>query len=374
VIRVGVNLTFLTPGEMGGLEVYARELTAALAARDDVRLVLLLNRRAAGATAWGEHGEPVMLGIDPSRRVEWVRADQLLVPRAAARARVDIVHSLASTGPIGGRVPRVVTVHDLNYLAFPEAHFGLRTVGMRVLVPLAVRRSARVIVPSEATRTDLVEHLRADPARIDVTPYGIGQARSTPGTLPPAVRRALDAGNRPLLLSVSAKRPHKNLLRLIGALARVPADQRPFLALPGYPTPHEAELRHAAQEAGIADDVVFLGFVTAEELEALYEAAIAVVLPSLYEGFGLPVLEAMSRDVPVATSGRTSLAEVAGDAALTFDPEDEASIADAIQRLLGDESLRERLRAAGRERASGFTWERAAELTVASYRRALAER
>ena len=176
------------------------------------------------------------------------------------------------------------------------------------------------------------------------------------------------------MLTVSAKRPHKNLLRLIGAVARLPAEDRPLLVLPGYPTPHEAELRQAAHDAGIAQDVAFVGFVTAEELEALYDVATAVVLPSLYEGFGLPVLEAMSRSVPVATSGRTSLREVAGDAALTFDPEDEYSIAAAIQSLLRDEELRERLRAAGLERAGRFTWERAAELTAATYRRALAER
>ena len=374
MIRVGLNLTFLTPGEMGGLEIYARELTAALATRDDVRLVLLLNRRAAGEAVWRDIGEQRVLDLDPTRRIEWVRADQLLVPRAAAEAEVDVLHSLASTGPVRGRMARVVTVHDLNYLAYPEADVGVRALGMRILVPLAVRRSARVIVPSEATRTDLIERLRAEPGQIDVVPEGVGQARTARGALPAPVERALDARSRPLVLTVSAKRPHKNLLRLIGAVARLPAEGRPLLVLPGYPTPHEAELRQAAHDAGIAQDVAFVGFVTAEELEALYDVATAVVLPSLYEGFGLPVLEAMSRSVPVATSGRTSLREVAGDAALTFDPEDEYSIAAAIQSLLRDEELRERLRAAGLERAGRFTWERAAELTAATYRRALAER
>jgi glycosyltransferase involved in cell wall biosynthesis len=373
-VRAALNLTFLEPGEMGGLEVYARELTAALATRDDVSLVLLLNRRAGGDPAWRELGETVVLDMDPARRVEWVRADQTRVPRAARNAKADVVHSLASTSPLRGALPRVVTVHDLNYLVHPDAHFGLRALGMRALVPLAVRRAARVIVPSAATRDDLVTRLRADPARIDVVPEGVGQSRSAPGTLPEPVARALEARPRPLLLSVSAKRPHKNLGRLIGAVARLPDERRPLLVLPGYPTPHERELESQAHVAGIAGDVVFLGFVSAAELEALYGAATAVVLPSLYEGFGLPVLEAMARGVPVATSGRASLAEVAGDAALTFDPEDEASIAEAVERMLVDAGLRARLSEAGRERARGFTWERAAELTVASYRRALAER
>jgi glycosyltransferase involved in cell wall biosynthesis len=123
----------------------------------------------------------------------------------------------------------------------------------------------------------------------------------------------------------------------------------------------------------VDSDVRFLGWVTRSELDDLYAAADCFAFPSLYEGFGLPVLEAMARGVPVATSGRSSLAEVAGDAALTFDPEDERSIAASLQRVLTDSSLRERLRAAGCERARLFTWERAAELTVASYRRALAD-
>jgi glycosyltransferase involved in cell wall biosynthesis len=186
------------------------------------------------------------------------------------------------------------------------------------------------------------------------------------------VRAELGAGERTLLLTVSAKRPHKNLMRLLGALARLPAEHRPLLVMPGYPTPHEEELRARASELGLADGVRFLGWLSESELEDLYGAADAFVFPSLLEGFGLPVLEAMARGVPVASSDRASLSEVAGDAALLFDPEDEASIANAIERILGDRELAERLRAAGLAQAARFTWEAAAEGTVASYRRALA--
>jgi len=252
----------------------------------------------------------------------------------------------------------------------PEAHFGMRALGMRVLVPLAVRRAHRVIVPSEATRADLARYTRVAAERVDVVPEGIGQAPRGDGD-GRAARERLGAGDRPAVLSVSAKRPHKNLARLIGALALIPAERRPLLVLPGYPTPHEQELREVAALRGVADDVRFLGWVSAAELDDLYAAADCFVFPSLHEGFGLPVLEAMARGVPVATSGRASLAEDAGDAALSFDPEDEASIAAAIEHLLADAALRERLAEAGRERSRGFTWERAAELTLESYRRAL---
>ena len=370
-MHVGLNLVFLTPREMGGLEVYARQLTAALAARGDLRLTLFLNRLPAGPPWGGGLGAPVGRGADPRRRIDWVRGDQGAVPRAAARAGVDLVHSLASTAPALGRFRRVVTVHDLNYLVHPDTHFGVRSLGMRALVPLAVRRTHRVIVPSPSTRRDLVERLGADGSRIDVVAEGVGQPERPAARLSEPLARSLGPGERPLILSVSAKRPHKNLLRLIGALALLPAEPRPLLVLPGYPTPHESELRAEADRLGLEDDVLFLDWVSADDLEALHSRAACVVFPSLYEGFGLPVLEAMARGVPVATSGRASLAEVAGDAALLFDPEDERSIAAAMQRLLDDRELADRLRRAGREQAARFSWEAAAEGTVASYRRTL---
>jgi glycosyltransferase involved in cell wall biosynthesis len=227
-------------------------------------------------------------------------------------------------------------------------------------------------VPSEATRDDVVRHLGVAAARVDVVPEAVGHPLAEPRRGRDRVRADLAAGERPLLLTVSAKRPHKNLLRLLEALARLPAERRPLLALPGYPTPHEDELRGRASELGLVDAVRFLGWQSDEQLEELYRAADAFVFPSLVEGFGLPVLEALARGVPVATSRRTSLAEVAGEAALFFDAEDDASIAAAIDRLLTEPELAARLAAAGPEQAARFTWEATAAGTVDSYRRALA--
>ena len=144
-----------------------------------------------------------------------------------------------------------------------------------------------------------------------------------------------------------------------------------MLVLPGYPTWHEAELRARAAELGVAQDVRLLGWLDAGELEGLWQVARAFVYPSLYEGFGLPVLEAMARGVPVASSSAASLPEVAGDAALLFDPHDERAIASAIERLVTDRGEAERLRVAGRERAAMFTWERSARLTLETYARTL---
>ena len=148
------------------------------------------------------------------------------------------------------------------------------------------------------------------------------------------MRARFELGERRVVLSLSAKRPHKNLLALIGALARIPAEDRPVLVMPGYPTAHEAELRGRAGALGVAGDVRFPAWMSNAELEGLWSIARAFVFPSLYEGFGLPVLEAMARGVPVACSNASSLPEVAGDAALLFDPHEEAAIATALQRLL----------------------------------------
>jgi glycosyltransferase involved in cell wall biosynthesis len=374
VIHVGVNLVFLTPGEMGGLEVYARELTTALAQRDDLRLTLLLNELLTRDPLWERLGEPVLVRGNPRRRLDWVRADQTRVPRVAARAGVDVVHSLASTAPLYGRFARVTTIHDLNYKLVPDSHFGLRGAGMRVLVPAAARRSHRLLTGSESTRSDLVRYLGVAPEKIDVAPHGVLVSSDIAPTSAEAIRGQLDLGERPFVLSVSAKRPHKNLPRLFRALAAIPAERRPALVVPGYPTPHEEELHALSAELGIRDDVRMPAWLSAADLEGLYREAAFAVFPSLYEGFGLPVLEAMARGVPVASSNRSSLPEVAGDAALLFDPEIVEEIRDAMERLLHDSALAERLRTAGREQAARFTWAQAADLTVASYRRALGER
>jgi glycosyltransferase involved in cell wall biosynthesis len=377
-MHVGLNLIFLVPGETGGMEVAARELIPALlkSAPPGTGFTAFINREAAAAKdgPWGELLPAVTVPVNARDRVQWVLGEQLLLPRLAARARVQLLHSLASTAPARGRFRRVVTVHDLIYARFPEAHSGIRDLGMRVLVPLAVRRSHRVIVDSQSTGEDLAELLHAARERIDVVPLGIGALQRVAPAPAEAMRERLGLDReRAVLLSLSAKRPHKNLSALIQALALIPAERRPLLVLPGYATAHERELRERATAAGVSADVRFAGWLAGDLIEGLWRLADAFVYPSLYEGFGLPVLEAMARGVPVACSNASSLPEVAGDAALLFDPHDTAAIAAAIERVLGDRREAESLRARGLGRARKFTWERAAQATLAVYQRALAD-
>jgi glycosyltransferase involved in cell wall biosynthesis len=375
-MHVGLNLVFLVPGETGGMETYARELIPRLAAIDGLALTAFVNREAAeaGGGPWGEVVPMRVVPVRARNRVAWVRGEQRHLPGMADRAGCDVLHSLASTAPLRGRAARVTTIHDLNYRLVPGTHFGVLGLGMGLLVPAAARRSRRVIVDAASTQRDLVEHLRMPADKIDVVP--LAATPPADGAVAPEaeLRDRLGLGTRPVVLSLSARRPHKNVMRLLDALAAIPPERRPVLVVPGYPTPYEAQLRARADALGVAADVVWPAWLAGPDLEGLYALAKAAVFPSLYEGFGLPVLEAMARGVPVACSDRSSLPEVAGDAALLFDPEDPAGIRSALERLLADGDERARLAARGRERAARFSWERTAELTAASYERALGGR
>ncbi|MGE4426140.1 MAG: glycosyltransferase family 4 protein [Solirubrobacteraceae bacterium] len=373
-LRVALNLVYLVPGETGGMEVYARELLPRLAALDGIEPVAIVNRIAAQDRDAPWHGlRCVVADVDARDRKQWVWGEQRHVPRIAKASGADLVHSLASTGPgrLAGGPPRVTTVHDLHYAVAPGAHFGLRGAGMRVLVPAAVRGSRRVVADSQRTKDDIVEHIGYPAHRIDV----VHLATTLPDVEPTRegeLRSRLGLGTRPVILSLAAKRPHKNVEGLIDALAAIPLERRPVLVVPGYATEHEATLRIRAAGLNVAEDVCFPGWLSTEDVEGLWRLAAGHVFPSFYEGFGLPVLEAMARGVPGACSDRASLPEVAGGATLIFDPSDVDGIRTVIERLVGDEDLRRDLRDRGLERAREFSWERTAAATLETYRAVLA--
>jgi glycosyltransferase involved in cell wall biosynthesis len=303
--------------------------------------------------------------VSSHTRVRRTASEQTLLAAAVARARVDLLHSLGTTTPLLAPGPQVVTIHDVIYKRHPDAHAGVLSRGMALLVPAAARRARRIIVPSQAVAEDLQTYLGVAAVKVDVVPEGAGRHPSATPTPEAELRERLGLPAGPLVLAVSARRPHKNLSRLIEAMRGLDAT----LVLPGYPTAFDDGLRQEAAGA----PVVFAGWVSDEDLEGLYAAATGMVFPSLAEGFGLPVLEAMRRGVPVACSSTTALGEIAGDAALTFDPESTDAIRAALQRLLDDPPERARLVDRGRARAADFSWSAAAEGTVASYRRALSQ-
>ncbi len=371
---IGLNLLFLEPGATGGMEVYARSLVPALvAAWPQARWVAFGPLELAGQAPLAPGVGRVTLPVRAASRVARVAAEQALLPGAAARHGVDLLHSLATTMPaLTPGVRTVTTVHDLIHARFPETHGGLLAAGMGVLARIAAHRADRIVADSAATRDDLVELLGTSPGRVDVVPLGPGAETGAAPTPQAELRARLGLGGAPVVLSVSAKRPHKNLARLVVAVGRSAADPAPVLVVPGYANPHEAELRALAGRLGAAARVRFTGWTSDADLEGLYALAAVMAFPSLHEGFGLPVLEAMRRGVPVACSGTSSLPEVAGDAALLFDPRDVEAIRAAVDRLLADPALRDELAARGRRRAAEFSWARTAAGTIAAYRAALA--
>ncbi|MBO9531874.1 MAG: glycosyltransferase family 4 protein [Solirubrobacteraceae bacterium] len=369
--RVLLNLLYLDPGRTGGMEVVARallpELHAALPAGWE--LAALVNASAMASEGPWHDLELHALDVDVSDRRAWVFAELRDVPQIARRSGADLIHSLGNTGPWRSKVPRSVTVNDLIHHRVPHPGLALKSRGTGAFVAGGAKRARRVIVAAEQTRTDLVDIAGIDPGRIDVVPYGIAAPTVAP-TPEDELRARLALGDRPLILSPSARQPHKNLHRLIEAHALLPAP-RPLLVLPGYATGQDDALRRRTAELGLDDDVRWLGWIDQADLEGLYACSELLVFPSLYEGFGLPVLEAMLRGLPVACSDRGSLAEIAGDAALHFDPESPRAIADAMVQLHEAAPLRARLTDAGRAQAARYTWSSCAEGYLASFGRSL---
>jgi glycosyltransferase involved in cell wall biosynthesis len=379
-LRVGFNLAYLVE-DSGGSGTYARQLLPhLLSAEPDIEL-----------TAWIGTTAPEWLEREPwAGEVRWVR---LPVPGLgtpwhlwhelagigldARRRRLDLVHGLAYLAPlVHPGVATVATILDVIWIHHPEATGARFRAVMGTLAPLVGRRSTRIIAISEAARDDIAATLHLDIEKFDVTPLGILQPPPPATRADPAgARERLGLGAQPIVLCVAAKRAHKNLHGLIRALALLDRGsepgQRVQLVLPGSSNEYEDQLRALARELGVEDDVRFPGWISDADLEELYQLASCFVLPTLREGFGLPVLEAMARGVPVACSDIPALTEVVGDAAVLFDPHDPAAIAHAIERIMGDPELAGELVKRGRERCRMFTWERTALATLASYRRAL---
>jgi glycosyltransferase involved in cell wall biosynthesis len=387
-MRVGLDLVYLVPGQTGGRETYARELVPALLnLAPELELVAFVNRDAGPrlAAELGPRVRAVTLPVSARSRAQWALGELLLVSVAARRARVDVLHSMANFAPPWGRFRRVVTIHDLQYLAVPELLSPANRLATSALVSLAARRAQRIIAVSAAGADEIAAGLHVTRAHIDVVPNGVRLPPAAPASAspsspsPPAsstsmtdeLRARLRTDDRPLALAVATHLPHKNLPALIDGLALIPSAERPLLAIAGHDT-DDGRLQARAATAGVGEDVRLLGHCSTTELDALYALAACLVLPTLHEGFGLPVLEAMARSLPVACSDIPALREVGGSAALYFDPRSPAQIAAAICELISDTGLAGRLRELGRVQAAGFSWAAAAATTLACYRRALA--
>jgi len=266
------------------------------------------------------------------------------------------------------RHPSVLTVHDLIFERFPQHHTRRNVAFLRFALPRFVSAADAIIAVSNHTRNDLVELYKVPPAKITVIHEGIdAHFRQRPQADVARVKQ-LYSPDRPWLLMVGTLEPRKNHATALRALQRLRAEGFPhrLLIVGGKGWLFEPIARQV-EELQIQNDVIFTGYVPTDDLAALYSGAEAVLLPSLYEGFGFPVLEAMACGAPVICSNVSSLPEVAGDAALLVPPTDADAIADGLRRLLANPSLQERLRALGKAQAARFTWERCAQETAALY-------
>jgi len=276
-----------------------------------------------------------------ARDLAWYLA---LLPRQAARAGLDVVHCTTYRAPLRSRVPTVVTVHDLAVLRYPEFFPAWTRLYARTWLRPTLRAAARVIAVSEFTKREVVELAGVPEDRVRVVPNAADPAFTAEGP----------AAEGDYVLAVGTLEPRKNLPRLAEATRALGLELR-VVGAPGW---GEVELAGGR----------WLGRLPDEEVAALYRGAICLAYPSLYEGFGIPVLEAMRCGTPVVTSAGSAMAEVADGAAELIDPRDPASIAEGIQRAI---ARREELRAAGFERSQAFTWDAAAEATAAVYRELL---
>ena len=284
---------------------------------------------------------------------------QQVIPRLLHRHKADVYHSAYYLMPYVTGVPTLLTLYDLIPIHFPEHSTLKARLLFRWATALALRVAKHTIAISEATRRDFLAHFSLKPERITAIPLAADPA-FTPQ--PPDVIAALRRRYRlpeKFLLYLGSNKPHKNLVRLIEAWATVQAEAPDVtLVIAGAWLPQHPQPRQRAQALGIDDRVCWLGPLPGADLPALYTAADAFVFPSLYEGFGLPVIEALACGTPVACANTSSLAEVAGDAAVLFDPMQVDAIVDALRRLLGDAGLRADLRRRGLAQAATFSWSR----------------
>jgi glycosyltransferase involved in cell wall biosynthesis len=372
--HLGVNAVFLQP-RMGGLETYVRELVPAmLELRPDLRVSVFVTDAGCQALADESWATSVELVTHPLVGIPYGRAaaELTLVGMLATKRGVDVLHSVALTAPLHMRAASVITIADVTWLREPETVGHVTALLWRVIVSTVARRADRVITLSQAARREILEDLPVRAGRVDVVPCGSGNGISADISEEHDLRRRLGLGKRRVALAVSALSRHKNLPPLVRALASVhEAHPDVVLVIPGNPTKHGSELEALARDLGVSEALSLPGWVDEADLEGLYGIASCFVFPSRREGFGMPILEAMARGVPVACSDVSALPEVAGDAALYFSPERPDEIAQAIKRLLGDPKLATELAERGRERQRMFTWSRAAEETLAVYEHAL---
>jgi len=379
VMRIGIDYTAAVR-QGAGIGRYTQQLVGALAELDTENEYVLLAAgagirdaasRVRDATRRANVRGVILPVSDRTLSIIWHRLHLPLWVELAC-GPLDLFHSPDFTLPPVLRARTILTIHDLSFMRVPEcAEPSLRAYLLQA-VPASVRRADVVLADSECTRADLIDLLGVDPDRIEVVYAGVGQhfQRVTDDGVLRAVRTRYDLPER-FILGLGTLQPRKNFQRLIEAyaIARGQFDSEIKLVIAGASGWMYDGIFRRVEELDLQDAVCFPGYVADEDLPALYSLADLFVFPSLYEGFGMPPLEAMACGTPVVTSNASSLPEVVDQAALTVDPLDVAALTGAMARLLTDRDLRENMIGRGADQARRFTWMRAAAKLLDVYRR-----
>lgn len=372
---IGINAQLLNTAESyrgAGVSNYSQQLLRALGEADSGhRLRAFLGDprfQAPGVelsrTRWPTH--------QPLARILW---EQSVLPLALRRAGAHLIHGLVNVLPLASSLPGVVTVHDLSFVRLPQTFPPFKRRYLTWLCRASVARAKRILAVSQQTADDLVRHFHVQPDRIDVVYNGVAPEFRPAPQNGAAFRQAHGLPDR-FLLYLGTLEPRKNLATLVRAFGlwrqQAPAgDQEVVLALAGGKGWYYEEIFRLVEELGLTKWVRFPGFVPNGDLPDWYRAATLFIYPSLLEGFGLPVVEAMACGTPVLCSRADSLLEVAGDAALSVDATDPHALAQGIGRVLGDPSLARSMSQAGLAQASRFSWPRTARQTLTVYERTL---
>lgn len=374
-MRIAIDASAV-PRQMAGAGVYTYQLVRALAELPGEQELFVFARDGLFDDLADLRPQLHVIHIDPPSRAARLLWEQTALPLALRRLRVDVLHSPHHHTPLasGAGFRRVVTIHDVTFLLLPERYPLVRRLYMEGVTRASARIADGVITPSHTVRTDVIGKLGVSGERIVAIPEAAGpQFRPIEDDAVSRMRDKYRLAGR-YLLSVGTLEPGKNRGRLLCAYARLRSEGLDCpLAIAGQPGWHYRDDFELVAALGLEGDVTFLDFVPDKDLPALYSGAALLAFPSLYEGFGLPVLEAMACGTPVVTANVSAPAEVAGDAALLVDPRDIEALAGAMGRVLSDDALSEELRARGLERARRFSWQRTARDTLSVYQIVVAQ-
>jgi len=368
-MHIALDATSLPPKTLGAA-TYILNLVRALAELGrPVRLTVVAQRHRADQFE-SIPGLEVLRVPDapPLARILW---EQVALPGLCRRLDVDLLHSPHYSIPLAHPCRSVVTFHDMTFFTNPTVHLQYKRLFFTTMIRSAARRADAILVPSETTREDLARLFPRSASKTHVVHLGVGKLFH-PVREPAALEAVRSRYHLPsaFLLYVGNLEPRKNLPRLLAAYAQLASMSTPPPLVLAGPQGWKGEpLSAAVRRLGLADRLIFPGYIAQEDLPALYSMAAVFVYPSLYEGFGLPVLEAMACGAPVVTSDVSSLPEVVGDAALLVSPDDIDGLATTLGRLLSDTRLADGLRRRGLERAREFSWRRTAEATWAVYQK-----